>query len=208
MESDNANIDVFYKSKWGRQLVPPKYAEAVKSSEIMSCKQCGKEYRNSYSLWLHAKTCSTSTKALPNVKSEVSNNVKCEVSNNVKSDVSMSSNPDIVTKLIDQNKDLITKNMELTDKIIEPINNTTFNMNFYVNNNCKEPVNTGEFVNVVKPQLEKLDGIQPGHATSVSNIITSRLRDMEKPPKQQDAKRGVVYAKSDTSWIKKPVENL
>jgi len=187
MEDDGLNEDVFYKSKWGRKLVPvppPPYSEAVPASSIMSCNQCGKEFRNSYSLWAHNKVCSTIQKSK-----------------------SVPSNPDIVTKLLEQNQDLLTRNMQLTDKIIEPINNTTFNMNFYVNNNnCKEPINTGEFVSVVKPQLEKLDGIQSGHATSVTNIITSRLRDIETAQQQPDVKREPIYTKADTSWIKKGVE--
>jgi hypothetical protein len=85
-------------------------------------------------------------------------------------------------------------------------NNKTFNLQFFLNETCKDAMNIMEFVDSVKLQLsdfEKLGEI--GYVDGISNIIVKNLKalDVDKRPVHcTDAKREVLYIKDDDKWEK------
>ena len=192
-----------YKSKWGKQLVPPKYSDAISVNSLIICDKCNKEFKNKYALWLHRKTCLE-----VNSNSETTTETTSETNSEARPNMTRSDSNvnEIVIKLLKQNKELLNKNMELidknknlTDKIIEPLQSkttgNTFNLNFYINNNGMEQVNTDEFITSVKSEIKQLEGLDK--PVDVSNIITKQL-DIP----ITDIKRKPIYTKSDSSWIK------
>jgi len=124
--------------------------------------------------------------------------------------------------LTNKNMDLTNKNMDLTNKIIDicntpksVTNNTanshkTFNMNFFLNETCKDAMNMGEFVSMIQPKLEELEDTgRLGYVTGISNIILKQLNGIEKtdrPLHCRDLKREVLYVKDNDEWIKETDE--
>jgi hypothetical protein len=84
--------------------------------------------------------------------------------------------------------------------------NKTFNLQFFLNEECKDALNISEFVSSIKIQLEDLETTgQLGYVEGVSNIINRNLNDLDqtkRPIHCSDAKREVLYIKNDDQWIK------
>jgi hypothetical protein len=86
------------------------------------------------------------------------------------------------------------------------IGNKTFNLQFFLNEECKNALNISEFVSSIKMDLDDLEktGLL-GYAEGISNIINKNLNGLDqtmRPIHCSDAKREVFYVKNDDQWIK------
>ena len=166
---------------------------------LYNCKNCNKTYNDRTGLWKHKKKCKTK-------EGSESESDKDKKSNDP-------SDKEIIMMLIKDNSEF--KNMMM--KVIENgttnnshnVNNShnkTFNLQFFLNETCKDAMNIMEFVDSVKLQLsdfEKLGEI--GYVDGISNIIVKNLKalDVDKRPVHcTDAKREVLYIKDDDKWEK------
>jgi hypothetical protein len=173
---------------------------------IFDC-DCGKKYKDRTGLWKHKRTC---------------NSVK-------KSDLATANNNDItfltnlVLEVVKNNSELQKQNQELQIQMLEVIkngtNNTTtttnsnnnitnktFNLQFFLNEECKDALNISEFVSSIKMDLDDLEktGLL-GYVEGISNIINKNLNDLDetrRPIHCSDVKREVLYIKNDDQWIK------
>lgn len=157
---------------------------------IMSCQCCTKMFQSRTGLWKHKKIC-------PNEPS----------------------NKDLIMLLINENSEL--KNMMM--KVIETgthnitttntnnnhntnSHNKSFNLNFFLNETCKNAMNISEFVESIKLQLSDLIDVgDAGFVEGISRIIVSRLSDMDetvRPIHCTDKKRETVYIKDENKWEK------
>ena len=84
--------------------------------------------------------------------------------------------------------------------------NKTFNLQFFLNETCKDAMNIKDFVNSVVLQLSDIDEIgRVGFIKGMSNIITSKLNllaENKRPVHCTDAKREVMYIKEENKWEK------
>jgi hypothetical protein len=84
--------------------------------------------------------------------------------------------------------------------------NKTFNLQFFLNETCKDAMNIMDFVESVKLQLSDLEKVgEIGYVDGISNIIVKNLKalDVEKRPVHcTDAKREILYIKDDNKWEK------
>jgi hypothetical protein len=85
-------------------------------------------------------------------------------------------------------------------------NNKTFNLQFFLNEECKNALNINEFVSSIKMDLDDLEktGLL-GYAEGISNIINKNLHELDqtmRPIHCSDIKREVFYVKNDDQWIK------
>jgi hypothetical protein len=118
--------------------------------------------------------------------------------------------------LIDQHKE----NHELHKKMLElqnnqsitnnnngTINNTTnkFNLNFFLNETCKDAMNIQEFIDYVKVQHSDFENFgKYGYVESMTRIIMRNLMELEvhrRPIHCTDAKREVLYVKDNNVWV-------
>ena len=157
---------------------------------------CGKHYMSQSGLWKHKN--------------------KCQSENNVVNDVK--DKDSIINLLLTQNKDLMdllkngiinnTNNNNNITNINKTTNNDnkTFNLNFFLNETCKDAMNIGEFVSSIKVNLEELENTgRQGYIEGISNIILKRLNNLEqdfRPIHCSDAKREVFYIKDNNEWQK------
>jgi hypothetical protein len=84
--------------------------------------------------------------------------------------------------------------------------NKTFNLQFFLNETCKNAMNIMDFVDSLKLQLNDLERMgEIGFVNGMSNIIIKNLQSMdvtERPVHCTDQKREVMYVKDDGKWDK------
>jgi hypothetical protein len=84
-------------------------------------------------------------------------------------------------------------------------NNTQFNLNMFLNEECKDAVKLSDFVKTLNITLHDLEYTKTkGIVEGVGSIIANNLRGMDihkRPIHCTDAKRETMYIKSD-EWIK------
>jgi hypothetical protein len=166
-------------------------------SQQHSC-VCGKSYRHSSSLSKHKKVC------LDNV------NEKPEIT------------PELLIELIKQNKEmqqaLINQGKVIADMAEKAgnnngnnshnthSNNKTFNLQFFLNETCKDAINMSDFVNQIKVSLEDLEETgRIGYAEGISKVFIKNLNDIdynERPVHCNDYKRETIYIKENDKWLK------
>ena len=118
----------------------------------------------------------------------------------------------MVEQLMEQNKTLQTQLIELSKErntVINTTNNTTnnqqFNLQVFLNTECKDAIKLSDFVKSLNITLEDLEFTKTnGIIEGVSSIIVNNLRGMDvhkRPIHCTDAKRETMYVKTD-EWIK------
>jgi len=133
----------------------------------------------------------------------------------------------IITQLLSQNNELKNfiieqanehkkETLEIVNKVIEQaksISNTTinnnskaFNINMYLNEQCKDAMNFSDFINGIEVSHEDLENnAQLGFVGGVSKILIDNLKMMnrnERPIHCTDVKRETMYIKDDNKWTK------
>ena len=183
------------KGDWNRHIVTIKHCKLLNPKNITStgapeyeCK-CGKVYKHQSSLSLHKKTCSN--KKVTSYDSEPTEK-------------------ELIMMLLKQNSELImkmgTNNNNTNTNSHNNNNNKTFNLQFFLNEECKNALNINEFVSSIKMDLDDLEktGLL-GYAEGISNIINKNLNGLDqtmRPIHCSDIKREVFYVKNDDQWIK------
>jgi len=120
----------------------------------------------------------------------------------------------IVIDLVKQNQELIeimknnvgNNNMILSHNTINNCNNQTFNLQFFLNETCKDAMNIMDFVNSMEIDLDDLEKVgELGYVNGMTNIILKNLKALDvtkRPLHCTDAKREIMYIKDDNKWEK------
>jgi hypothetical protein len=160
----------------------------------MSC-HCGKVYKYYSGLWRHQKMC---IKVEPTEKT--------------------ADNQDLIAYLMKQNSELQHQIIEVCKNSM--VNNTTnnvnshnktFNLQVFLNEDCKDAMNITEFVDSIKFQLADLEHMgQVGYVDGISNIILKNLKALDvtkRPVHCTDQKRETIYIKDGGVWSKEDEDN-
>ncbi len=208
------------KSEWNRHISTSKHEKRQKtnglatkiSEKSLICEICNKEYTDRTGLWRHKKTCfekkQDDNKNAPEKSPEIKNSENS----------SSSSDKEIIKLLIHENAEFKNLILELVKKdhmnITNNANNNntnhshnkTFNLQFFLNEECKDALNINEFVSSIKVELEDLEATgRLGYVEGVSRIMNKNLKvlDVNKRPIHcSDLKREVLYIKNDDQWTK------
>jgi hypothetical protein len=189
------------------------------------CGNCNKEYGSRVGLWYHEKKClpikeqnNIIVEHEPNLNhmSLLTNLVLEVVKNN--SELQKQSS-DLQKQFMECQKNNVDLQKQVLDvcKNIQPSfnncnnNNNTFNMQVFLNEECKDAMNISEFVNSVNIQLEDLENVgRLGYAAGMSNIIVKELKMLDvykRPIHCSDIKRETFYIKDNDVWEKETPEN-
>jgi hypothetical protein len=88
--------------------------------------------------------------------------------------------------------------------------NKAFNLQFFLNETCKNAMNITDFVDSIKLQLSDLMDIgELGYVESISKIIVqnlNKLDETERPIHCTDKKRETFYVKDEGQWLKEDEE--
>ena len=163
----------------------PKVPKSPKKNHDDNTCQCGKIYKDKSGLWRHKKKCELITETHSNGSSEA-----------------------LVIQLLKQNQELQKSLIELSKEksVVTNNNNKTFNLQFFLNEECKDALNITDFVSSIKLNLSDLEATgRLGYAEGISKIIMNNLKSLEtckRPIHCSDLKRETIYIKDNNIWEK------
>ena len=83
-------------------------------------------------------------------------------------------------------------------------NNSTFNMNLFLNEKCKDAMNMKDFVNSIQLNMTDLENVgRLGYVEGMSNIFIDNLQKTDiykRPVHCSDVKRETLYVKDNNQW--------
>jgi len=182
-----------------------------KNNDII-CDNCGKQYSNRTNLNKHMKKCTVVREGGKKEKTAVSSELVLEI---------LKQSKDIQNFLVEQTKELHNTLIEQNNKILElsknqyvvnnTMNNQQFNLNFFLNETCKDAINITDFVNSLELKVEDFEATgKLGYVEGISRIIINGMKDMEvekRPMHCTDFKRETLYIKDDNVWTKENQDN-
>ena len=205
--SANETNEIIIKQKKSiKQELCPNYA----------CAYCNKMHLNKTALWRHNKFCIKLIEKdkEPTEKDKEPTEKDKEPTEKELIMMLIKENTDFKNIIIEQSKE----NKELKQIVIDACknmtsvqniqtqNNKTFNLNFYLNETCKNAMNIMDFVDSVKLQLHDLINVgEKGFVNGISHIIVKNLNALEttkRPIQCADAKREILYIKDSDKWEK------
>ena len=206
------------KYNWNKHLLTSKHhveasgsnleTESGKIEQNNCCEICNKEFKTRSGLWKHNKTCNIAPTICADNKEQNDKDLIMMIIND---------NKELRNLLIEQCKEkdeLKTMMLEvLKNGTTQNSNNTTtttnshnkaFNLQFFLNETCKDAMNITDFVDSIKLQMSDLLSVgELGYVKGISKIITASLKALDvskRPVHCADQKREVVYIKDDDKW--------
>ena len=203
---ENCDYITSKKSSYDDHLLSRKHLAAINGNQILPkfcsefiCQNCSKKYVTNSGLWRHKQKCITGE----NIKTE----------ENIKIDDKQT---DIIMMLIKENNDFKTMMMKVLENGTHNNNNNTisqtnshnkaFNLQFFLNETCKDAMNIMDFVESIKLQLSDFENVgDVGFVNGISNIIIKNLKALDitqRPVHCTDQKRETIYIKDENKWEK------
>ena len=119
-------------------------------------------------------------------------------------------------KIANQNAELQKQNADLVNKALElckPVtinqtnnNNNKFNINIFLNEQCKDAINFADFIKSIEITHQDLENnAQLGFVSGISKIFLDNLKQLdvnERPIHCTDTKRETMYIKDENKWTK------
>jgi len=178
-----------------------------KNAKAFTC-DCGKEYKHRQSLNNHKKTCqknaeeSVENTFVPEKEEEPSDRqlIMTVIRQMAEKDKQMTELTSQITKIIPRIGDMSNSNNTNTNC------NNTFNVQMYLNNECKNAMSIQDFIKSIELNMSHLKAVtDKGYVDSVSNIMIKALSDLEitdRPLHCTDLKRDTIYIKDNNEWNK------
>ena len=159
------------------------------------CVNCDRKFTTNSGLWKHKKVCINAVSANENKEN--------------KEDIAKLTA--LITQLMTQNTELIKKigttNNITTNNNTNNINKSkNFNIQFFLNETCKDALNISEFVESLKITLEDLDfSRKNGLVSGITDVMIKGLKQLDvtkRPIHCTDKKRETMYIKDKEKWEK------
>jgi hypothetical protein len=213
------------KYSWDRHIMTSKHIQVTASdSEVTQkgqkgqkgqksikycCELCNKEYGSRNGLWKHNKICKVHE--TPSINETINEIAK-----------KITDKDELIMFLIKENsefKNIIMEQQTMMMKVLENgtnnvtntntncmNNNKTFNLQFFLNETCKDAMNIMDFVDSIKLQLSDLEKFGDlNYVDGISSIITNNLKALDvtqRPVHCTDKKRETMYIKDENKWEK------
>ena len=186
-----------------------------------NCKTCNKPYFSKKGVWQHSKTCKPLPTPIPKPESldkttievmaatmmemyKTNQNQMLQLFTAVLTNVRPNTN--IAPAPETNNNNNTINNVTVHGDMTNTTNNAnnTFNMNFFLNEQCKDAMNMSDFIKTIEVDSEDMENVgRHGFVKGVSNILINNLEktDIRKRPIHcSDGKRDVLYIKDDDKW--------
>ena len=205
-QCNKCNFNCSKNSDWSRHLLTRKHNMEVNGNDWKSknavCEICEKTFKTASGLWKHQKKCSSLTAHIENTKMGGIN--------------ASSSIPDMTIVI-----DLLKQNQELQKQLLDAVkfngshienqsitnnNQQKFNLNFFLNDTCKDAMNMTDFIENMNVQFEDIENIgRNGYVAGMTDLILSRIKNLDvtkRPMHCTDMKRETIYIKDNDVWEK------
>lgn len=191
---------------------------------------CGNEYKHASGLSKHKKKCTTyiqnsskkETEEVSEDMSKLSKEKYLELMNAqlMKQNAGLKEVNTELQEVVKQSNAIIKQNTEQAEIMKEAIDtvknakgntiNNNININFFLNDTCKDAMNIADFIDTLKISMGDLDNFgKGGFIEGVSNVIIKRLNELEveeRPIHCTDLKRKSLYLKDKDTWNKEDAE--
>jgi hypothetical protein len=192
----------YQKCDWDRHISRAKHisnvsgnAKETKKLEKTFLCICGKQFKTNSGLWKHQSKCAC------NAKQNHVNIEQPDDKNNKLIEYLMKENKEIKELILE-----IVKNGSHNTTTYTNSHNKAFNLNFFLNETCKNAMNITDFVDSIKLQLSDLMEVgELGYVDGISKIIVKNLNNLDetvRPIHCTDKKRETMYIKDKGEWEK------
>jgi len=186
--------------------------QIIKTSDGYSCPCCKKIFKSRTSTYKHISKCSTSSPPPAPSASIPSGTTEPQISDDMTKNLM-----NMMMMMIQQNTEFQSKMMEMcknggmSNSHNTNTNTTTpanhpFNMNLFLNEQCKDAMNMTDFVNSIQLNLTDLENVgRLGYVKGMSNIIIDNLQKLDvykRPVHCSDVKRETLYVKDNNEWAR------
>ena len=202
------------ESLWNKHILTTKHVKNVSETETEtetvghSCDICNRTYKCYSSLWSHKKKC-VKPDSITIIDKILAENQELRA-------FMMEQSKEYSRVLLEQRKET----SEIMNKVIElskpgnmtintnntNTNNNKFNINLFLNEQCKDAFNFTEFVNNIKISYQDLENnAQLGFVQGISKIFMDNLKQLginERPIHCTDIKRETMYIRDENKWTK------
>ena len=177
-----------------------------KINKTFDCKNCGNSYKYQSGLCKHIKNCQSKTQVQPQSVDTLTNLVMELMKNNNELHQELhKQSTDFQNQILEiyknGNNTVVTNNT-----VTNTNNNQKFNINVFLNEQCKDAMNLSDFINKIEVSREDLENnAQLGFVGGISKIFLDNLRQLsinERPIHCTDLKRETMYIKDDDKWTK------
>ena len=211
---EKCNYGCSKKGDFNKHILSAKHnAETVGND--YSCSHCAKHFKTRSGLWKHKKSC---TYTPPSSTECHENTITYTIEEPATNEVQVLKT--MIFDLLKQNTLLQQNQLEMQTTLKEMIphlgnnNNTnttnvngpTFNVQFFLDNDCKNAQSIQEFVKSIEFNHEHLVSMtKDGYVDTISNILIEALNKLavtDRPLHCTDLKRETVYIKDKESWNK------
>ena len=213
----NCSFKCSKKSEWTRHINTTKHINRIngiektpktpKLQKMYMC-ECGKNYKYSRGLWEHKKKCSCISETKNEVIQTITNKDKLILD-------LLTQNKEFMTLLSTQQeetKDLVETIQEqnkVIKDLVPKVGNTTnnnFNLQIFLNEDCKDALNFSEFIEKIQVSFEDLENqANIGYIKGISKLFIENLQELgtyKRPIHCTDKKRNTLYIKENNSWDK------
>jgi len=191
---------------------------------------CGNSYKYSQGLSKHKQQCNWNPEPVLPQGTPIPDGSTNQISGELVMEL-LKQNNEFRELLKDQNKQLLDQNkyiienqnkhiIELMEKGIGNTINTNctnitnknkFNLNIFLNEQCKDAMNIMDFVNSLQLKLSDLERVgELGYVKGISHIVLNKLKDLDickRPIHCSDLKRETMYVKDENAWEKENGKN-
>ena len=183
---------------------------------MLTCELCDKQYKSRTGLWQHQKKCVPKQEPIEETPIEPSQTPPIVPDMSVFIDL-LKQNQEFKELMVEQFKE----NQELQKQLIEATkaggqhienqtninnNNQRFNLNFFLNEKCKDAINMSDFLENMELNLEDLTETgRLGYVGGISRILVNKLQELDvykRPMHCTDMKRETLYIKENDEWEK------
>ena len=221
-EDAENNVIYHHSSESGHVTTPIDSHVIGHVTAAYACKYCKRPYINRTGLWRHNKKYGSSCIVKVIESSKVENTE--ELKNMINTMIDM--NQEFKTQILDLYKANATaaaaaaaaaasSNALANSSTVINNNNTnnmtncynqTFNVQFFLNEQCKDAMNMKDFVNSIQLNTDDLESVgKLGYVEGMSNILINNLNKTElhkRPVHCSDIKRETLYVKDEDKWEK------
>jgi len=217
------------KGDWTRHISTTKHKknsnvttsdeELHKKTSDYICMNCSKNYISRNGLWLHKQKCKNTEEVKPQLpEAGISGAGISDASSNIIQLLIKESSEfkNIILEMVKSNTDIQKQMLDVCKNSNSVINtnshnNTTtnnkiFNLQVFLNEECKDAMNMSDFINSIEVKTSDLENIgKNGYIEGMSNIIIKKLNDTDmnkRPIHCSDAKRETLYIKEENKWEK------
>ena len=197
---EKCNFRTANKKDYNRHILTSKHQNETNETKIETktpqkthqhnCEKCSENFNSRTSLWRHKQKCTGQI-----IEKGEQNDFNKE--------------KDLISFIIQQ---FVQLQKQTQDNIFNGNNNTinshnkAFNLQFFLNETCKNAMNIKDFADSVELELSDLENVgKNGYIQGISNIIIKNLNALEvekRPIHCTDNKREIIYIKDEDKWEK------